>query len=126
MNFINKYIVLPKNFTSDDVLSFILDKDELDEGESCHISIQTMFVYLLQQPVCFRAKVQLAQSIWHTAMRKASRAREAKRCRMRWSRKLRTFALMWRRLLQAVRQDRHDDPLPRPGRAGGREQDRAG
>jgi hypothetical protein len=33
VNFINKYIVLPKNFTSDDVLSFILDKDQLDEGE---------------------------------------------------------------------------------------------
>jgi hypothetical protein len=34
VNFINKYIVLPKNFTSQDTLSFILDKDELDEGES--------------------------------------------------------------------------------------------
>lgn len=33
VNFINKYIVLPKNFSSEDTLSFILDKDELDEGE---------------------------------------------------------------------------------------------
>jgi hypothetical protein len=33
VNFINKYIVLPKNFTGDDVLSFVLDKDDLDEGE---------------------------------------------------------------------------------------------
>lgn len=33
VNFINKYIVLPKNFSTDDVLSFILDKDDLDEGE---------------------------------------------------------------------------------------------
>ena len=33
VNFINKYIVLPKNFSGDDVLSFVLDKDDLDEGE---------------------------------------------------------------------------------------------
>jgi hypothetical protein len=34
INFINKYIVLPKDFAHDDVLSFVLDKDSLDEGES--------------------------------------------------------------------------------------------
>lgn len=39
VNFINKYIVLPKNFTGDDVLSFVLDKDDLDEGEwqGCYV-----------------------------------------------------------------------------------------
>lgn len=32
VNFINKYIVLPKNFSADDMLSFVLDQDQLDEG----------------------------------------------------------------------------------------------
>jgi hypothetical protein len=45
VNFINKYIVLPKNFSGDDVLSFVLDKDDLDEGEDCaSISAQHVFV----------------------------------------------------------------------------------
>lgn len=51
VNFINKYIVLPKNFTSDDVLSFILDKDELDEGYyklSAKIAMMTRFPDLVE------------------------------------------------------------------------------
>lgn len=32
INFINKYIVLPTNFTAKDTLSFMLDQDQLDEG----------------------------------------------------------------------------------------------
>ncbi|KAF8065490.1 hypothetical protein HT031_003091 [Scenedesmus sp. PABB004] len=32
INFINKYIVLPSNFTANETLSFVLDEDSLDEG----------------------------------------------------------------------------------------------
>lgn len=50
INFINKYIVLPANMSSQDTLSIPLDEDQLDEGYyklSAKVALVTQFPDLI-------------------------------------------------------------------------------